>query len=243
MPLNGALSLLLLLLDTQGPSWQAAAQAAAQAAVNDAWQEALLDYQRAVASAPGVSSSSSSSSVAPQQPRVTLQDGSHLSVSVPLLPGADVEGLLLVIEAGMDALASNSTSCQQQQQSYLLSTQRVMLWDVNRWLARQQQQQRDSGPAGSSGDGAVRQQQLSVQVVLPLQQSSPHEASSGGSSNDGDSSHGQVSVVKAGPFTADELALLSKLVAAANKPGGTHGVSVVEVVLLLLKQLPDQPAL
>lgn len=73
-------------------------------------------------------------------------------------------------------------------------------------------------------------QQLSVQVVVPLQDSSPHEASgsgssgsrrgsSGGSSGSDVGAAGHVQVAKAAPFTADELELLGKLVAAANKPG------------------------
>jgi hypothetical protein len=67
-----------------------------------------------------------------------------------------------------------------------------------------------------------------VQVMVPLQHGSPHEDSSSSSSSsssgsggaDAAAGYGRVSVVKpGGAFTGDELALLARLVAAANRPG------------------------
>jgi hypothetical protein len=124
---------------------------------------------------------------------------------------------------------------EQQQQSWLLSTQRVQHWQLRRLVGgKADTQGAGSNPAHSkgpqnSGSSPSTMQQLSVNVVVPLQGASPHEASSSGSSggrrgsNAGssaeDAAAGYVQVAKAAPFTADELDVLGRLIAAANKPG------------------------
>jgi hypothetical protein len=219
--------------------------------VTEAWQEAVLDHQRWLATAP--SDIWCPWAPPPQQPQVALvgsDDGSAstpaaparasgggalLSVSIPLARDAHLPGLLHAIDAGMAQLAAHSSSCSQQQQSYLLSTQKIMLWDLQRRLSAQQlqqQQRRGGGGSGSSGAAVpAGKQQLSVQVVVPLQGSSPHESSAAAagsaaaSGTSGSTSsttqaqhHGHVIVQKPGPFTSDELDLLRQLVVAANRP-------------------------
>jgi hypothetical protein len=215
-------------------AWHTAAQAAAEAAVSEAFSEALLDWQRSIAQHQGHQqpASSSASSTAshtnePERPNVSF-DGHQVSVNIPLLHGVDLPVLLKAVQAGVDQLAANSRRVEQQQQSWLLSTQRVQHWQLRRLTGGKADTVQPQPP--SSDDSRSSMQQLSVQVVVPLQDSSPHEASGSGSSgsrhgSSGSSSEsdvggaGHVQVAKAAPFTADELELLGKLVAAANKPG------------------------
>jgi hypothetical protein len=170
----------------------------------------------------------------PERPAVSY-DGHQVSVNIPLVHGVDLPVLLKAVQAGVDQLAANSRRVEQQQQSWLMSTQRVQHWQLRRLTGGKADTVGPQPP--SSDDSRSSMQQLSVQVVVPLQESSPHEASDSGSSgsrhgsngsrrgNSGGSSEsdvggaGHVQVAKAAPFTADELELLGKLVAAANKPG------------------------
>jgi hypothetical protein len=212
----------------------AAALASAELAVGEAWQEAVLDYDRAAAqqqqqqrdatAAAAPNCSSSSSSVArPQKPQVELQ-GHLLSVAIPILPDADVAGLVALIDEAVDALAAASSSSSCSQSTRLLGTSRVMQWESSRTLRQP--------PKSTTTSSSSSREQLRVQVMVPLQHSSPHEDSSSGSSSSSSSEagvagYGRVSVVKPGSaFTGDELALLARLVAAANKPaaGGVSGV-------------------
>lgn len=240
-------------------AWHTAAEAAAQQAVSDAFSEALLDWQRSIAQRsnkaggqPGASGSSSSSSHTdePEKPSVTY-DGHQVSVNIPLLPVVDLPALLKAVQMGVDQLASNSKRTEQQQQSWLLSTQRVQHWQLRRLVGGKAGA--GSTPSGgatfesSQNSGISTMQQLTVQVVVPLQPSSPHEASgssssrrgsSDGSSGSGDvGAAGHVQVAKAAPFTADELELLGKLVAAANKPGsGQVGAFACSSGVMLARQ-------
>jgi hypothetical protein len=190
-----------------------------------------------------------------------------VSVSIPLLPAVDLPALLKAVQAGVDQLASNSRRVEQQQQSWLLSTQRVQHWQLRRLTGGKadaggphlsSSNSSSSSSSSSQGvskyesstqNGVATMQQLSVQVVVPLQGSSPHEASSSSSSSsgggrrgssDGGSSDtgsaGHVLVAKAASFTGDELELLGKLVAAANKPGsGQVRVICTQCVLLAVR--------
>jgi hypothetical protein len=209
----------------------AAALSSAELAVGEAWQEALLDYDRAAAqqqqdnaTATPNSSSSSSSGARPQKPQVELQ-GHLLSVAIPILPDADVAGLVALIDEAVDGLAAASSSSSCSQSTRLLGTSRVMQWESSRTMRQP--------PKGASSSSS--REQLRVQVMVPLQHSSPHEDSSSSSSSSGSSSssesvagYGRVSVVKPGAaFTADELALLARLVGAANKPAAS-GVSCID---------------
>jgi hypothetical protein len=212
----------------------AAALASAELAVGEAWQEALLDYDRAEAqqqqqqqqhdtasaAAPHSSSSSSSSAARPQQPQVELQ-GHLLSVAIPILPNADVAALIALVDEAMDALAAASSSSSCSQSTRLLGTSRVMQWESSRTL-----RQPPKGAASSSSSSS--REQLRVQVMVPLQHSSPREDSSSSSGAEAAAGYGRVSVVKPGSaFSADELALLARLVAAANRPaaGGVSGAA------------------
>lgn len=210
-------------------AWHTAAQAKAESAVSEAFSEALLDFQRSIAQHQQSSSSSTSGTTShnePERPAVSY-DGHQLSVNIPLLHGVDLPVLLKAVQAGVDQLAANSRRVEQQQQSWLLSTQRVQHWQLRRLTGGKADSVRSQPPSGD--DSRSSMQQLSVQVVVPLQDSSPHEASgsgsrgsSGGSGSSSESDvggAGHVQVAKAAPFTADELELLVKLVAAANKPG------------------------
>jgi hypothetical protein len=215
-------------------AWHTAAEAAARQAVSDAFSEALLDWQRSIAQHSSnthgqpVASSSSSSPTGPERPSVTY-DGQQVSVNIPLLPGIDLPALLKAVQAGVDQLAANSKRVEQQQQSWLLSTQRVQHWQLRRLTGGKADTSlvpdRGAKHGSSKQNGTSPMQQLSVQVIVPLQGSSPHEASSSGgrrSSSDGSNdvgAAGHVLIAKAAPFTADELELLGKLVAAANKLG------------------------
>jgi hypothetical protein len=245
-------------------AWHTAAEAAAEQTISDAFAEALLDWQRSTAQHSSASSTpsqrqptqdtagSSSAAVAgytngPERPSVTY-DGFQVSVNIPLLPGVDLPALLSAVQAGVDQLAANSRRVEQQQQSWLLSTQRVQHWQLRRLVGgKADTQGAGSNPAHSKGpQTSGSMQQLSVNVVVPLQGASPHEASSSGSSgssgsrrgsSDGssgeDAAAGYVQVAKAAPFTADELEVLGKLVAAANKPG-TGQVGAVRIHLQLI---------
>jgi hypothetical protein len=225
----------------------AAALSSAELAVAEAWQEALLDYDRAAAqqqqqqqdnatAAAAPNSSSSSSGARPQKPQVELQ-GRLLSVAIPILPDADVAGLVALIDEAVDALAAASSSSSCSQSTRLLGTSRVMQWESSRTMRQPPKRATSSSSSSSSS-----REQLRVQVMVPLQHSSPHEdssssnGSSSSSSGEGVAGYGRVSVVKPGAaFTADELALLARLVGAANKPAAS-GVSGTDKLADVLKR-------
>jgi len=216
--------------------WHTAAQAAAGQAVTDAFNEAVLDWQRSTAQhssltpktpgkalsaqnePPAATSSSSSHSQGPERPSVSY-DGVQVSVNIPLLAGVDLPALLAAVQAGVDQLASNSRRVEQQQQSWLLSTQRVQHWQLRRLAGGEDPGSNPASGSSEAKSSRATMQQLSVQVVVPLQGNSPHEASSSDSGSSIASSAGYVQLAKAAPFTADELEMMVKLVAAANKPG------------------------
>lgn len=223
-----------------------AALSSAELAVSEAYQEVLQDWSRTAAQQQQQSGSTNSNTLPagapqPQQPQVQL-DGHFLTVTVPLVQGVDVRHLLRLIDQGLDQLAlQGSSSSSQQQQTRLLGTSKVVQWDISRTLKTPPSMKQHKGSYGASSSNSSSREQLKVQVVLPLQPgSSPHQSSSSSSSGAKEtdelcgatdsraSNYGYVSVVKpSGAFTSDELALLARLVAAANKqhPGGSSNTS------------------
>jgi len=138
----------MIFLQAPDARWKAALSSAALA-VSEAFQEVLQDWQRATAQNSSSSSSSSKDSTrpAPQQPTVQLEDDRFLSVSIPLLPGADLASLLALINRDMAALARQSSSSSQSQQQRVMSTSKVVQFDLHRSVKagppcpQQQQQQ------------------------------------------------------------------------------------------------------